>query len=83
MAGTASTATATARPRRRPFCLTVPPGYAVLLGVISTMPQLYYVLFALGRDTIGPHSNHVIIPLCLLPTLLFCRLLFAPADDVL
>ncbi|MBF6591613.1 MAG: hypothetical protein IVW57_13960 [Ktedonobacterales bacterium] len=41
----------------RPLWLAVLAGFSLLLGIITTIPQFYYVLFARGLVTIGPHSN--------------------------
>lgn len=45
--------------RRRPVWLAALAIYSLLLGVITFIPQLYYVLFALAPRVfpIGPHSN--------------------------
>jgi hypothetical protein len=42
---------------RRPLWLTILACYSLLLGIITTIPQFYYVLFALHLVTIGPNSN--------------------------
>ncbi len=57
MAASAPVATATAPRATRPHWLSALTAYSLLLGVITTIPQFYYVLFALGLVTIGPHSN--------------------------
>lgn len=59
MADSAGTATPSAASARRPIWLTVLAVYSVLLGLITFIPQLYYVLFAIDRHLfpIGPHSN--------------------------
>lgn len=40
-----------------PLWLSILAGYSLLLGIITTIPQFYYVLFALHIVTIGPNSN--------------------------
>ena len=40
-----------------PLWLSILAGYSLLLGLITTIPQFYYVLFALHIVTIGPNSN--------------------------
>jgi hypothetical protein len=42
---------------KRSVAITVLGGYSLLLAVVTGIPQLYYVLFALGAVSIGPHSN--------------------------
>jgi hypothetical protein len=42
---------------RRPIWLAALAVFSLLLGLITTISQFYYVLFALGLVTIGPHSN--------------------------
>jgi hypothetical protein len=44
---------------RRPLALTILAAYSLLLGVVTFIPQLYYVLFALNRSVfpIGPGAN--------------------------
>jgi hypothetical protein len=48
-----------APPRRRPLAITVLAGFSLLLGIVTGIPQLYYVLFAInpGIFPIGPHAN--------------------------
>lgn len=41
----------------RPLWLSFLAGFSMLLGIVTTIPQFYYVLYALGLVTIGPHSN--------------------------
>ena len=41
----------------RPLWLTILAGFSLLLGIVTAIPQFYYVLFALGLVTIGPDSN--------------------------
>lgn len=42
---------------RRPLWLSILAGFSLLLGIVTTIPQFYYVLFALHLVTIGPKSN--------------------------
>lgn len=42
---------------QRPPWLWGLAGLSLLLGVVTTLPQLYYVLFALGLVAIGPQTN--------------------------
>lgn len=42
---------------RRPLWLSILAGFSLLLGIVTTIPQFYYVLFALHLVTIGPTSN--------------------------
>ncbi|HEU0001618.1 MAG TPA: hypothetical protein VFQ36_11995 [Ktedonobacteraceae bacterium] len=42
---------------RRPLWLSILAGFSFLLGVVTTIPQFYYVLFGLHLVTIGPNSN--------------------------
>ena len=42
---------------RRPLWLSILAGFSLLLGIITTIPQFYYVLFGLHLVTIGPNSN--------------------------
>ena len=42
---------------KRPLALSVLAVYSWILGIITGIPQLYYVLFALHLVSIGPHSN--------------------------
>ncbi len=46
---------------RRPLAITLLAAYSLLLGVVTFVPQLYYVLFAINRDVfpIGPNANVV------------------------
>ncbi len=41
----------------RPRWLSILAGFSLLLGIVTTIPQFYYVLFALHLVTIGPNSN--------------------------
>ena len=45
------------RTGRRPLWLSILAGFSLLLGIVTTIPQFYYVLFGLHLVTIGPHSN--------------------------
>jgi len=45
------------RTTRRPLWLSILAGFSLLLGIVTTIPQFYYVLFALHLVTIGPNSN--------------------------
>ena len=53
-----SPAAAPARPRR-PLWLTLLAAYSLLIGLLTFIPQLYYVLFAINRQAfpIGPNTN--------------------------
>src|SRR5260370_34564254 len=42
---------------RRPLWLSILAGFSLLLGIITTIPQFYYVLFGLHLVTIGPNSH--------------------------
>lgn len=42
---------------RRPLWLSILAGFSLLLGIVTAIPQFYYVLFALHLVSIGPHSN--------------------------
>lgn len=42
---------------RRPLWLTILASFSLLLGIITAIPQFYYVLFGLHLVTIGPNSN--------------------------
>jgi hypothetical protein len=53
----ASTPTAIAQRTKRPTWLVILAVYSLVLGIITGIPQLYYVLFATGLVPIGPHSN--------------------------
>jgi hypothetical protein len=41
----------------RPLWLSILAGFSLLLGIVTAIPQFYYVLFALHLVTIGSHSN--------------------------
>lgn len=43
----------------RPLAITILAGFSLLLGVVTAIPQLYYVLFAINASVfpIGPHAN--------------------------
>lgn len=45
------------RTTRRPLWLSILAGFSLLLGIVTAIPQFYYVLFALHLVTIGPNSN--------------------------
>src|SRR5579864_5824063 len=45
------------RTGRRPLWLVILAIFSLLLGIVTTIPQFYYVLFALHLVTIGPNSN--------------------------
>lgn len=49
--------TSPASANRRPLWLMILAGFSLLLGIITAIPQGYYVLFALHLVTIGPNSN--------------------------
>lgn len=57
MPATTDAAPATQTRTRRPLPISILAVYSWILGIITGIPQLYYVLFALGVVTIGPHSN--------------------------
>jgi hypothetical protein len=64
MQGSAPTSTQIASPPRerptvvrRPWWLVVLAAFSLILGIVTAIPQFYYVLFALHLVTIGPHSN--------------------------
>jgi hypothetical protein len=42
---------------RRPLWLSILAGFSLLLGIITAIPQFYYILFALHLVSIGPNSN--------------------------
>ena len=42
---------------RRPLWLSILACFSLLLGIVTTIPQFYYVLFALHLASIGPNSN--------------------------
>jgi hypothetical protein len=42
---------------RSPSWLYVLAGFSLLLGIVTAIPQFYYVLFALHWVSIGPNSN--------------------------
>lgn len=43
----------------RPLAITILAGFSLLLGIVTAIPQLYYVLFAINASVfpIGPHAN--------------------------
>ncbi len=45
------------RTAKRPLWLSILAGFSLLLGIITAIPQFYYVLFGLHLVTIGPNSN--------------------------
>jgi EXPERA (EXPanded EBP superfamily) len=47
------------QPQRRLTWLFILAGFSLLLGIITTIPQLYYVLFSMNSQafSIGPNSN--------------------------
>src|SRR5579864_8000766 len=45
------------RTGRHPLWLVILAGFSLLLGIVTTITQFYYVLFALHLVTIGPNSN--------------------------
>ena len=49
----------TAGSTKRPLPITLLAGYSLLIGVVTGIPQLYYVLFAINRGAfpIGPDAN--------------------------
>lgn len=55
----ASSPSAPTRSPRRPLAITFLTGFSLLLGVVTAIPQLYYVLFAINSSVfpIGPHAN--------------------------
>lgn len=42
---------------RRPLWLSILAGFSLLLGIVTTIPQFYYVLFGLHLVPIGPNTN--------------------------
>ena len=58
---TSAPSAAVAPPQRqhRPLAITILAGFSLLLGIITGIPQLYYVLFAVNASVfpIGPHAN--------------------------
>ncbi|GAC1460008.1 MAG: hypothetical protein PVSMB4_19080 [Ktedonobacterales bacterium] len=59
MTASAGTSPKIEPPGRRPVWLSILAIYSLLLGLITGLPQLYYVLFALQPHVfaIGPHTN--------------------------
>ena len=45
------------RTTRRPLWLSILAGFSLLLGIVTTIPQFYYVLFGLHLVSIGPNTN--------------------------
>jgi len=58
----ASVAAPAQQPSRpaRPLAITILGGYSLVLGLITFIPQLYYVLFALNQQAfpIGPNASN-------------------------
>lgn len=56
---TALVTPAATAPHRRPLAITILAGFSLLLAIITGIPQLYYVLFAINGSVfpIGPHAN--------------------------
>jgi hypothetical protein len=46
-----------ARAAGRPLWLSILAGFSLLLGIVTTIPQFYYVLFGLHLVSIGPNTN--------------------------
>jgi hypothetical protein len=44
---------------KRPLVVAILAGYSLLLGVVTFVPQLYYILFAINRNVfpISPNAN--------------------------
>lgn len=57
MAASVDRAARQARTSRRPLWLSILAGFSLLLGIVTFIPQLYYVLFALHLVPIGPNTN--------------------------
>lgn len=57
MLATTGVAQATGALTKRPLTISILAVYSWILGIITAIPQFYYVLFALNVVTIGPHSN--------------------------
>lgn len=57
MDAAASSTTTPNATRARPLWLSVLAIYSVALGIVTGIPQLYYVLYALHVVPIGPHTN--------------------------
>jgi flagellar biosynthesis component FlhA len=52
-----ATGTQTQTQTQRPLTVSILAVYSWILGIITAIPQFYYVLFAIHLVTIGPHSN--------------------------
>ena len=57
MAASVDQAARLARVTRRPLWLSILAGFSLLLGIVTTIPQFYYVLFGLHLVPIGPNTN--------------------------
>lgn len=57
MASETETTTATAVRVRRAISIDVLAGFSLLLGIVTAIPQFYYVLFGLHLVSIGPNTN--------------------------
>lgn len=57
VAGTEAPPAGIAGRTKRPLSIGVLAVYSWVLGIITGIPQLYYVLFALRLVSIGPHST--------------------------
>ena len=57
MPATTGAAQATGTQTQRPLTVSILAVYSWILGIITAIPQFYYVLFAIHLVTIGPHSN--------------------------
>jgi len=57
MAASVNQAAQVARAAGRPVWLSILAGFSLLLGIVTFIPQLYYVLFALHLVPIGPNTN--------------------------
>lgn len=44
----------------RPLAITILAGFSLLLGIVTAIPQLYYVLFAINQQVfpIGPNASN-------------------------
>lgn len=57
MPATTGAAQAIGTQTQRPLTISILAVYSWILGIITAIPQFYYVLFAIHLVTIGPHSN--------------------------
>jgi hypothetical protein len=57
MAASVDQSTRPTRVRTRPLWLSILACFSLLLGIVTFIPQLYYVLFGLGLVSIGPNSD--------------------------